>query len=101
MADPAPLSFKTRGGGGGGGGGGGLGGVAYKDRARPPPRDPRHTDKYVALMCPAVPVSVAFTGGHGNPDLGGVTHPVNGCMRPPSSPCRTLSYGVEGPWTVI
>ena len=33
MADPAPLSFKTR----GGGGGGGLGGVAYKDRARPPP----------------------------------------------------------------
>ena len=32
MADPAPLSFKTR------GGGGGLGGVAYKDRARPPPR---------------------------------------------------------------
>ena len=35
MADPAPLSFKTR---GGGGGGGGLGGVAYKDRARPPPR---------------------------------------------------------------
>ena len=34
MADPAPLSFKTR----GGGGGAGLGGVAYKDRARPPPR---------------------------------------------------------------
>ena len=33
MADPAPLSFKTR----GEGGGGGLGGVAYKDRARPPP----------------------------------------------------------------
>ena len=33
MADPAPLSFKTP----GGGGGGGLGGVAYKDRARPPP----------------------------------------------------------------
>ena len=32
VADPAPLSFKTR-----GGGGGGLGGVAYKDRARPPP----------------------------------------------------------------
>ena len=31
MADPAPLSFKIR------GGGGGLGGVAYKDRARPPP----------------------------------------------------------------
>ena len=31
VADPAPLSFKTRGGGGGG--------VAYKDRARPPPRD--------------------------------------------------------------
>ena len=31
MADPAPLSFKTE-------GGGGLGGVAYKDRARPPPR---------------------------------------------------------------
>ena len=31
MADPAPLSFKTR------GGGGGLGGVAYKDPARPPP----------------------------------------------------------------
>ena len=31
MADPAPLSFKTRRGGGG---------VAYKDRARPPPRDP-------------------------------------------------------------
>ena len=30
---PAPLSFKTR-----GGRGGGLGGVAYKDRARPPPR---------------------------------------------------------------
>ena len=30
MADPAPLSFKTR-------GGGGAGGVAYKDRARPPP----------------------------------------------------------------
>ena len=28
---PAPLSFKTRGGRGGGG-------VAYKDRARPPPR---------------------------------------------------------------
>ena len=27
---PAPLSLKTR-------GGGGLGGVAYKDRARPPP----------------------------------------------------------------
>ena len=26
---PAPLSFKTRGGGGG---------VAYKDRVRPPPR---------------------------------------------------------------
>ena len=36
MADPAPLSFKTR--GGGEGGGGGLGGVAYKDRARLPPR---------------------------------------------------------------
>ena len=33
---PTPLSFKTR-----GGGGGGLGGVAYKDRARPPPRDCR------------------------------------------------------------
>ena len=30
MADPAPLSFKTR-------GGGGARGVAYKDRARPPP----------------------------------------------------------------
>ena len=35
---PAPLSFKTREGGGGAGGG-----VAYKDRARPPPglRTPR------------------------------------------------------------
>ena len=32
MAAPPPLSLKTR------GGGGGLGGVAYKDRARPPPR---------------------------------------------------------------
>ena len=32
---PTPLSLKS-GGGGGGGGGGGLGGVAYKDRARPP-----------------------------------------------------------------
>ena len=31
---PAPLSFKTR-------GGGGLGGVAYKDRAWPPPPPPR------------------------------------------------------------
>ena len=31
VAEPAPLSFETR---------GGLGGVAYKDRARPPPRDP-------------------------------------------------------------
>ena len=31
MAEPATLSFKTRGGGGGG--------LAYKDRARPPPRD--------------------------------------------------------------
>ena len=30
-----PLSFKTP---GGGGGLGGLGGVAYKDRAQPPPR---------------------------------------------------------------
>ena len=30
MADPAPLSFKTW--------GGGVLGVAYKDRARPPPR---------------------------------------------------------------
>ena len=29
---PTPLSLKTP-----GGGGGGLGGVAYKDRARPPP----------------------------------------------------------------
>ena len=29
---PTPLSLKTQ------GGGGGLGGVAYKDRARPPPR---------------------------------------------------------------
>ena len=29
---PTPLSLKTR------GGGGGLGGVAYKDWARPPPR---------------------------------------------------------------
>ena len=28
---PTPLSLKTP------GGGGGLGGVAYKDRARPPP----------------------------------------------------------------
>ena len=37
-ADPAPLSFKTRGGGGGEGGGGPGGGVAYKDPARPPPR---------------------------------------------------------------
>ena len=44
MADPAPLSFKTQ------GGWGGLGGVAYKDRAWPPPpwrergaaRDPVH-----------------------------------------------------------
>ena len=34
VADPAPLSFKTR------GGGGGLGRVAYKDRARPPPCGP-------------------------------------------------------------
>ena len=32
---PTPLSLKTR---GRGEGGGGLGGVAYKDRARPPPR---------------------------------------------------------------
>ena len=31
-ADPAPLSFETR------GGGGGMGGVAYKDPARLPPR---------------------------------------------------------------
>ena len=31
---PTPLSFKTQ-------GGGGLGGVAYKDRARPPPPPPR------------------------------------------------------------
>ena len=38
MADPAPLSFKTRGGGRGGGGGG----VAYKDPARLPPRG-KHT----------------------------------------------------------
>ena len=35
---PTPLSLKTRR-GGEGGGGGGLGGVAYKDRARPPPSD--------------------------------------------------------------
>ena len=33
---PNPLSLKTP---GEGGGEGGLGGVAYKDRARPPPRD--------------------------------------------------------------
>ena len=36
VADPAPLSFKTRGAGGGLGGG-----VAYKDPARPPPPPPR------------------------------------------------------------
>ena len=46
MADPAPLSFKTR--GGGRGGGGGLGGVAYKDRARPPPRG------WIGYLTPAV-----------------------------------------------
>ena len=38
MANSAPLSFKTR-------GGGGLGGVAYKDRARPPPRGWRSIGK--------------------------------------------------------
>ena len=36
---PGTTIFQNPGGGGGeGGGGGGLGGVAYKDRARPPPR---------------------------------------------------------------
>ena len=35
---PGTTIFQNPG-GGGGGGGGGLGGVAYKDRARPPPRE--------------------------------------------------------------
>ena len=39
MADPGTTIFQNPGGGGrGGGGGAGLGGVAYKGRARPPPR---------------------------------------------------------------
>ena len=59
MADPAPLSFKTRGGGGEGGGGGGLGGAAYKDRARPPPRDP------TAHHCSTCPWGVHSRAGAG------------------------------------
>ena len=34
---PTPLSLKTP-------GGGGLGGVAYKDRALPPPNAPTHAN---------------------------------------------------------
>ena len=35
---PPRHHYLSKPGGGGEGGGGGLGGVAYKDRARPPPR---------------------------------------------------------------
>ena len=47
MDDPAPVSFKTR------GGGGGLGGVAYKDRARPPPPPPPPVKIRIGYITPA------------------------------------------------
>ena len=46
---PTPLSLKTR------GGGGGLGGVAYKDWTRPPPRG--HTGGPPLVSTGAYPIS--------------------------------------------
>ena len=45
VADPAPLSFKSREGWGGGGGG-----VAYKDPARPPPPPRDLTTPFGAML---------------------------------------------------
>ena len=46
---PTPLSLKTQ--GVGGRGGGGLGGVAYKDRARPPPYDLNIMNQFDNWFC--------------------------------------------------
>ena len=59
---PAPLSFKTR------GGGGALGGVAYKDRAWLPPRGwhkPNEAERYTSKCSSHWPVTIELGGGGG------------------------------------
>ena len=115
MADPAPLSFKT------GGGGGGLGGVAYKDRARPPPRglntvflqisrgrewkrrassfytdgntSPRVQPRHPSLHTP-LPQTLRLRAAIAAKDCGGSPRSTPLCDIP--SGCRSFT----GPWTV-